>query len=482
MRLLDRYLLRELLSPLAICLSGFSLFWIAFDLFSHLEDFQKASATKADVAEFYLVGFPTLLITIVPIGFLLALLYALTNHARHHELTAIRAAGVSLWRICVPYFAVGLILSGSLFALNEMLVPNARESQDYLLQRRLEGVAATNRLIRSSVNFLNERSGRAWGIGRLDLGAMELQELRMRLPIERTAWREVRADSARWTTNAGWRPDHLTEELHRSADDPEPAKLLGPGVDFPQPPPPFAITSNWPGQALVFSNGWLKTNLVFSDPSPGGARWSAAWWNPSNQELHDIEVRLPLGPGAQRQFFAKAATWDNQGWLFADGQEYIFRYARDRTPFPVMDVKRLAELDETPAMIRSEVRVTSFSLSKALKHPELSLEEILLYRKLHPVLRPDMATWLDTQFQAHLAAPWTCLVVALIAAPFGAPSGRRNVFFGVAGSIALGLVYFVLQRLGFAMGQNGSVPPWLGAWLPNLAFAAIGLIMMARVR
>jgi lipopolysaccharide export LptBFGC system permease protein LptF len=66
--------------------------------------------------------------------------------------------------------------------------------------------------------------------------------------------------------------------------------------------------------------------------------------------------------------------------------------------------------------------------------------------------------------------------------PFAAPSGRRNVFFGVAGSIGLGLIYFVLQRLGFALGQNGSVTPWLGAWLPNIIFALTGIVMMLRLR
>ena len=42
MRLLDRYLLKELLTVLACCLGGFLIFWIAFDLFSDMDEFQKA--------------------------------------------------------------------------------------------------------------------------------------------------------------------------------------------------------------------------------------------------------------------------------------------------------------------------------------------------------------------------------------------------------------------------------------------------------
>src|SRR5258706_16310302 len=108
MRLLDRYLLRELLVPLGYCLCGFLIFWVFSDLFTTLGEFQKKKLLPLDIAEYYLVSTPEFLVVVVPIALLLALLYALTNHARHHEITAIRAAGVSLWRLCLPPLVVGL--------------------------------------------------------------------------------------------------------------------------------------------------------------------------------------------------------------------------------------------------------------------------------------------------------------------------------------------------------------------------------------
>ena len=49
MRLLDRYLLRELLTPLAYCLGGFLVFWISFNLFTRLDDLQEAKLHLLDV-------------------------------------------------------------------------------------------------------------------------------------------------------------------------------------------------------------------------------------------------------------------------------------------------------------------------------------------------------------------------------------------------------------------------------------------------
>src|SRR5487761_2727460 len=69
---------------------------------------------------------------------LLALLYALTNHSRYHELTAMRAAGLSLWRICRPSFAMGLLASAGAFALNEYVVPRSTDWAEHIKSRYVQ--------------------------------------------------------------------------------------------------------------------------------------------------------------------------------------------------------------------------------------------------------------------------------------------------------------------------------------------------------
>ncbi|MGC8991078.1 MAG: LptF/LptG family permease, partial [Verrucomicrobiia bacterium] len=63
MRLLDRYCLRELSIPLVYCLSGFLVFWISSDLLTDLDEFQRANLRVSDVAQYYLVRLPELLVT-----------------------------------------------------------------------------------------------------------------------------------------------------------------------------------------------------------------------------------------------------------------------------------------------------------------------------------------------------------------------------------------------------------------------------------
>jgi lipopolysaccharide export system permease protein len=72
--------------------------------------------------------------------------------------------------------------------------------------------------------------------------------------------------------------------------------------------------------------------------------------------------------------------------------------------------------------------------------------------------------------------------VVLIALPFGARTGRRNVFVGVAGSIFICFAYFILQRISFGLGVANYLPPAVAAWLPNALFGGVGIALMTTVR
>lgn len=175
MRLLDRYLLRELLFPLGCCLSGFLLVLVASDLISELNGLQERKLQVGDIARYYAVKTPEFVVLALPIALLLALLYSLTNHARHNEITAMRAAGISLWRACLPYMGVGLVASLALFALNEYCVPQSVDWAQQIRECRLPpepGAPGRDQVLNKGIN--NARDGRDWLFGMYDLrtGAM----------------------------------------------------------------------------------------------------------------------------------------------------------------------------------------------------------------------------------------------------------------------------------------------------------------------
>lgn len=479
MRLLDRHLLRELLTPLAVCLCGFTLFWVAFDLLNELERFRRAGLGLAGVVRYYAVGMPELLNTILPVTLLLALLYTVTGLSKNNELTAMRSAGISLWRIIVPYLGVGLAASLSLYWLAEVAVPDSRERQERLLAGEGGRAAADGPDWQGPLNFDNRPARRSWTLGGIDLRSGDIRNIRLLLPVGEGARREVSVASARWT-NGDWRISGVVERLWRNREDPDPARRESSFAPIPRLPATNLLLQ-WPGGTAAFTNGVLRTGIAFRDESQG-LEWNIDSFDSRTSEIRGLTFREFLRTGAQRQFLADAATWDGSGWRFTNGNEYVFRNNRDREPLWLPGVERLPELDETPEILRSEHRVAGFNRAKVLKRPQLTVRQVMDYLRLHPDVRPEMRAWLETQMHTRLAAPWTCLVVVIIAIPFAAPSGRRNLFYGVAGSIGLAFIYFVVQQFGFALGQKGAMAPWLAAWLPNLGFALTGLILTARVR
>jgi lipopolysaccharide export system permease protein len=374
MRLLDRYLLREVLVPLGYCLVGFLIFWICFDLFAELADFQKKQLLVRDIVEFYLVITPEFLVIVLPIALLLAMLYSLTDLARHQEITAIRAAGVSLWRLSLPYFMVGLLASLVLGAINEFWVPDSSEAARQIMARRL-------------------------------------------------------------------------------------------------PRPPGALARH------------QVRDLCFNNARDGHI-WHIGVYNTITAEMTNPQVTWTLPDGSVRWVHATRGVRTNGAWVFYEVIEYKEVPETNSFPTPSLRTNILAYPDftETPEQIKSQIKLADSIVAHGAKKADLPILEILDYLRLNPNLSRSDRFWINTKLHGRFAAPWTCLVVVLIAIPFGAASGRRNVFVGVAGSILICFSYFVLQQVGLALGTGGYVPPWLAAWFPNLFFGLLGLCLTALVR
>ena len=499
-RLLDRYLLRELLVPLGVCLGGFFIFWTAFNLLGDLPDFQRQQLRFRDVVAYTMAGVPEQLNTVLPVGLLLALLYTLTQLTRHHELTAMRAAGVSLGRIILPYLMVGLVGSVTLYALNERVWPDGKERQERILHRYDSPAKLAERVWKKGLNYQGPQV--TWNIGAINVETGELRNPRVWQPLPSDARWVFSAERLRWN-KTGWRTiSNRLETLGRTANDAAPLKRSASADDFPLLSARPEDVLGWPGEALavdyavaiVVTNAGIRTNLTLHTniywrtnlvvpPSTNGVVWHIKAYDPVLQELHGVWVTKPVLAECQRVTFADAGQWEAGRWIFRQVTDVIYRGHVDDDPIMVVLPELvMSELDQSFEMLRSEIRVGQFDQKKALRGAKLTVVEIQNYRRLHPNIPASLRAWLDTQFHARLAAPWTCVVVVLIAIPFGIPAGRRNVFYGVAGSLALAFCFFVLQQVGFVLGQSGRLSAGLAAWLPNVVFGLTGCVLIARVR
>ena len=108
MRILTRYILREVTSHALIGVGVFTFVLFTRDLGRILELVVRNSAPLPSVAEIFFYTVPVALIYTIPMGVLVGILIGLSRLAADSEITAMRASGIGVWTFLriVSIFAV----------------------------------------------------------------------------------------------------------------------------------------------------------------------------------------------------------------------------------------------------------------------------------------------------------------------------------------------------------------------------------------
>jgi lipopolysaccharide export system permease protein len=132
MNVLTGYIARELLKGSFIALL---LLLTLFDLFTfsdELDDIGKGSYGLQEVFYFITLTSPTVLYELMPASALLGSLFVLGAMGNHHELTAMRAAGLSIFGIIKAVMLAGAILVMIALLIGELVAPEAEQKAQIL--------------------------------------------------------------------------------------------------------------------------------------------------------------------------------------------------------------------------------------------------------------------------------------------------------------------------------------------------------------
>jgi LPS export ABC transporter permease LptG len=156
--LLDRYLTRRLLPPLLLVLGSTALLYVVADLSDNLEDITKNRIPFDVVLTYYANLVPQVFLDVTPFALMIAVLILLTVLERQHELTAIKAAGISLYRLTVPILLVATVSAAGLWVLGEIVVPSSNREAQRLLDR-IKGRDTARSYMASDRQWLLSRDG-----------------------------------------------------------------------------------------------------------------------------------------------------------------------------------------------------------------------------------------------------------------------------------------------------------------------------------
>jgi lipopolysaccharide export system permease protein len=225
--LLDRYIVRSYVGKFGLVVIAFWALFVLVNFMDLFDDVQHNNVKGIVVMHYYVFFSPQILHLITPVGVLVAVLITFGILARRNEITAMKAAGISIYRVTLPALALGLLVSSGMFALSEFILPavNKVATRDFNVIKGRPPQASTSnqqRWILGSdgriyhYDYLEERReedganrSSLYGLTIYDVAA-ERWKLRDILYSARAAWNGVSYDLER-----GWRRTFLPQPAFR---------------------------------------------------------------------------------------------------------------------------------------------------------------------------------------------------------------------------------------------------------------------------
>lgn len=131
-RILDAYVMREFLGTFSLVLSSFVLLMLVFTFFELIGDILRNRIQLATVGAYLINLTPSMLYQIAPLAVLIGVLVTFGLLNRNSEIVAMKATGISLYRLVVPIVSLAAILAVSLYLFGEYYLPQANRKQEAL--------------------------------------------------------------------------------------------------------------------------------------------------------------------------------------------------------------------------------------------------------------------------------------------------------------------------------------------------------------
>ena len=220
---LDKHIFLRLLTITLFVLAVLIFIFIVIHFSDHSEDFTDNGAQMAEIfGVYYLNYIPEIVRLVTPVAAFIACLYLTGQMAERLEITALKAAGISLYRLMAPYLAFGFLAFGVISYLDGFVVPktNAKRfafenkylnNQDEEVDnRKLYRQESGNTLLK--VNYFNAEDQRGFRVQLIQFAGDSIYQTtsakEMRWQEETQKWRFVDLER-RTFTSTGFTDTHI---------------------------------------------------------------------------------------------------------------------------------------------------------------------------------------------------------------------------------------------------------------------------------
>jgi len=351
-KILDRYIIKEVMSFVALAVAALTIMLIVRTLFELTDLLINKKVALLYVVRLLFYRLPAYLVLTFPMSLLASSELAIGRLSNDGEITAMRAAGISLRRIVIPFVIAALVISILSFLINDYIVPEANRAHQNIIRENVLKKGPS--YIRRNV-FFRDAENRYFYVNRFDEKNMVMQNIMV--------------------------------------------------YEFSREKSPRTITSK-------------------------KGEWVADTWKLENGTIHNYDEE------GETTYEVNFATMDI---IVKEDLQKFFK--NQRTP-QEMNSKELRQQINILQQVGTDTK--SF--------------EVVLHMKY--------------------SVPFSGLIFILLGVPLGLRVKRGSKATGIIISIVLVFVYYIFVSTARSFGNGGVLAPVLAAWLPNIIFAILGIIII----
>lgn len=194
MTIIDRHLVKELIKFALLALLSVVTIYLLIDLFEELGYFTSRKVAFFVLVRHYFYSLPSAIVLLYPVSLVLAVFMVYGQMTRHNEIAALKSAGVVVYRLFAPAFAVAIVtILLYLLGYEFVTIPFNRRLSDlrrYVIEKR--GIPAAQkclnvyRMARNRALWVRELDFPAFGKGMVTMRNFTIIELdRNRRVVER---------------------------------------------------------------------------------------------------------------------------------------------------------------------------------------------------------------------------------------------------------------------------------------------------------
>ena len=372
---LYRYAFREILSPSLLGLTIYTFVLLMNAIFNVMEFVIKKDLPTSAVLKLLALSLPQFLALTIPMSVLLGVLIGVGRLSADSEIIALKASGLSYWRVLAPVVTLGILGWMTCSALALWVEPKA----DYIRHR-----IASRLVLKSDLR----------------------KELKPRVVFEEIPGLLLYADKV-------YGGGSSLDRVILSQSDPQ-------------------------GRDLVTT---AKRGRLDYDPSSGRMRLFLQDGVTHRSDPSDAEDYQVYGADRQMALREPDAAFKLRSRLLKEPQQKNYQ---DQS---------LKELRE------------SWEKAGSLDHKPT---------------RDRLRASIEVVRQQRFALPLACLVFSIIGFPLGVFNRRGGRSSGIAISLGVVLVYWLILTTGAQVAMEGNLSPIVALWTGNVLFFAMGILLIRR--